>query len=196
MTILAPLLQPRAQTSLEKRRSWLSHVEGAEVSRLALAVAVLLVDLPGAQFGVVRPNPRRLAGELKESLPAAIRGLSELADRGYLVALPKRAAGGGYRLLVPDSADSARTIGPSPSAAIPCSLVDGARSSARDIAARMVALPRPEADAHLQHVLNDARQEARRRCAVESEIERQVSEFRLLISAAYWCAVLTPGGAQ
>jgi hypothetical protein len=193
MTGSAPLLL-RPQMSLEKRRGWLSHVADAEVSHLALAVAVLLADLEGVQFGVVRPNPRRLAGELKESLPVVVRALGELVDRGYLRALPKRAAGGGYRLLLPAGAE-AHPADPSPAAVVPCSAVERGHHWARDIAARMAVLPRAEADAHLQHVLTDARKEMRRRCAAEAEIERQVGELRSLISAAYWCAVLTPGEA-
>jgi hypothetical protein len=195
MIISAPLLAPRTQTSLEKRRGWLSHVADAEVSHLALAVAVLLVDLEGAQFGVVRPNPRRLAGELKESLPAAVRALGELVNHGYLRALPKRAAGGGYRLVVPDNVDAGRTDSPS-RGAVSCSTVEHGRRWACDIALHMVTLPSAEADAHMQRVLSKVREEMRVRRAAEGEIEREIGKLRSVIWAAYWCAVLTPGGAQ
>jgi hypothetical protein len=51
-----------------------------------------------------------------KSLPVVVRALGELVDHGHLRALPKRAAGGGYRLVVPDNVDAGRTDSPSRSA--------------------------------------------------------------------------------
>lgn len=180
---------------LRKPRTWLDQViddEGA--FQVDVAIAMLLADRAGT-FGVVpRPNPKRLAGELNESLPTILAALARLVERGHLQAVPRRASGG-YRLIVRSITSEPQKLATAAHAAvvIPYSECERRGQWARVQAARLAAMPRPEADAHMEGLLRAEERRIRKSGRPEAETARRLIEVKLLLWEAYSWAILAPG---
>jgi Family of unknown function (DUF6074) len=179
---------------LRRACTWLDQVlSNPAVTELATAVAMLIADTAD-RFGCApRPNPKRIAGELGERLPAVVAAIAELTKQGYLELLP-RGAGRRCRLVMagggPETPAAVKI--PTPADIIPYDQVERRRRSADQHAQRMAAMPHEQADAYLQRLLRDREKVLRRRGAREAMIGRELQELKSSICAAYWRAVLTP----
>jgi hypothetical protein len=173
---------------LQKARTWVDEVAENELtSELDVAYAMLIVARAD-RFGVLpRLNPRRLASELGDTVAAILASRDRLVQCGHLQPLPRR-AGGGHRIVM-------RFERPKPTLratadVIPYSHRERRGRWARIHAARMLEMPREQAEAHLQRVLRQEEKQLRGKGATDDELRRQVSELGALLRNAYWWAVM------